>query len=157
LCDESLVGWIKFNGDGEPPTRVQGLLYHGFIPPPRASLGDMDERDWPDGLSGGPEDPWKAQQCVVLQEPKTGSLFTFTTVSPTGRSGVTALLNHYNRLRKSDPNALPVIRMKPGGYMSKKFGWVHKPVFCVVGRTTKGSLAAPDTSTADDLNYSTPY
>src|SRR6516225_11751433 len=27
LCDEILIGWIKFNGKGEQPDRIQGLLY----------------------------------------------------------------------------------------------------------------------------------
>jgi hypothetical protein len=30
LCDETLIGWIKFRDDDEPPDRVQGLLYDGF-------------------------------------------------------------------------------------------------------------------------------
>ena len=34
LCDEILIGWIKFNGKGEQPDRIQGLLYDGFIMPP---------------------------------------------------------------------------------------------------------------------------
>src|SRR5215207_7701365 len=25
LCDETMVGWIKFSGDGGPPERLQGL------------------------------------------------------------------------------------------------------------------------------------
>ena len=35
LADETLVSWVKFNGDGEPPTRIGGLLYQGFVLPPR--------------------------------------------------------------------------------------------------------------------------
>ena len=156
LCDETLVGWIRFNGDDAPPTRDQGLLYRGFIPKPRSALGDMDESDWPEGRFGT-EDPWKATQALVLQDPKTGSLFTFTTLSPTGRSGVTALLRHYDRIKKDDPSSYPVVRLKPGGYPSKKYGWVHKPTFCVMGRTTKGSLTPPDTPPAADMDDSLPF
>jgi hypothetical protein len=43
LCDEVLVGWIKFNGEGAPPDRIQGLLFDGFVMPARAALGDLDE------------------------------------------------------------------------------------------------------------------
>jgi hypothetical protein len=32
LCDESLVGWIKFNGDGEPPTRGPGSAVPRLYP-----------------------------------------------------------------------------------------------------------------------------
>ena len=38
LCDETLIGWIRFNGAGEAPDRIQGLLYDGFDMPPRDSL-----------------------------------------------------------------------------------------------------------------------
>ena len=61
LCDQTLIGWIKFHNDGEtPPDRVQGLLYDGFHMPTRQSLGDLDQSTWQDGLSGAPEDPWNA-------------------------------------------------------------------------------------------------
>ncbi len=30
LCGETLVGMVRFNGEGEPPDRVMGLLYDGF-------------------------------------------------------------------------------------------------------------------------------
>jgi len=156
LCDEVLVGWIRFNGDDAPPTRDVGLLYRGFIPKPRAVLGDMNERDWPEGRFGV-EDPWKATQALVLQDPATGSLFTFTTLSPTGRSGVTALLRHYDRLRRDDPNVYPTVKLKPGGYPSKKYGWIHKPVFCVTGKTTKSSLTPPDTSPGADMDDGIPF
>ena len=34
LCDQTVVGWIKFYNDGEtPPDRVMGLLYGGFTMP----------------------------------------------------------------------------------------------------------------------------
>src|SRR5262245_52030114 len=31
-----LVGWIKFNGEGNKPTRHMGKLFEGFLPPPRS-------------------------------------------------------------------------------------------------------------------------
>jgi hypothetical protein len=38
---DQMVGWIKFNGKGEPPERKMGALFQGFLPPPREELGDM--------------------------------------------------------------------------------------------------------------------
>src|SRR5262245_13875889 len=35
LADQTLVSWVKFNGEGEPPTRHGGLLYQGFVLPSR--------------------------------------------------------------------------------------------------------------------------
>lgn len=85
LSDETLIGWIKFGAEGELPERHQGLLYQGFVMPPRESLGDTDEGPWPEGLSGQPADPWQHQVCLVLQSPVTQELFTFSTTSQTGR------------------------------------------------------------------------
>jgi hypothetical protein len=50
LCDEVLIGWIKFNGKGEQPDRIQGLLYDGFVMPPLSSLPDRDQSKWELGL-----------------------------------------------------------------------------------------------------------
>ena len=52
LCDETFIGWIKFNGKDAPPDRVMGLLYSDFIMPMRDLLGDLDATQWEDGLSG---------------------------------------------------------------------------------------------------------
>jgi hypothetical protein len=98
LCDETLVGWIKFNSKDAPPDRVMGLLYHGFQMPMRDSLGDLDTAQWESGLSGAPEDPWKSQACLVLQNVDTRELFTFVTTSSTGRRAVGNLLRHYDRI-----------------------------------------------------------
>src|SRR4051794_14103822 len=47
LCDETLVGWIRFHRDGEtPPDRIQGLLYDGFAMPPETKLPDNDPATW---------------------------------------------------------------------------------------------------------------
>jgi hypothetical protein len=37
------VGFIKFNGPGAPPDTRMVLIFKGQRPPPRDSLGDMDE------------------------------------------------------------------------------------------------------------------
>jgi hypothetical protein len=81
LCDETMVGWIRFNGPGEAPDRVMGLLYDGFQMPTRESLGDTDQSQWEEGLDGKPADPWQHQMCLVLQQADTKELFTFVTSS----------------------------------------------------------------------------
>src|SRR5262249_56824635 len=77
LCDETLVGWVKFNGPGQPPDRVMGLLYGGFTMPKRGELGDTDERKWEKGLDGEPADPWQHQIYLVLQQAGTRQLFPY--------------------------------------------------------------------------------
>jgi hypothetical protein len=159
LCDQTLIGWIRFHADGEaPPDRVQGLLYSGFVMPDRASLGDADPAQWPIGLSGQPADPWQHQVCIVLQNTKTNELYTFATTSQTGRRAVGHLLRHYDRMPRTNPGELPIVRLRPGGYQHRddRIGWVATPTFDIVGRTPRDSAAKPDTSLAADMNDELP-
>ena len=161
LCDQTVVGYIKFFADGEtPPARVMGLLYGGFVMPVRTTLGDMDESQWSDGLDGEPEDPWKHQQLLVLQQAGTSELFTFATVSKGGRRAVGNLLRHYDRIQRLSPDELPVVRLKPGGYIPRdprRGDWQPVPMFTVVGRAPRDSAAKPDTGVAADLNDQIPF
>jgi hypothetical protein len=156
--DETLAGYIRFNGEGQPPDRVQGQPYKGWPKPARATLGDNDPSQWPiSPLSGKAEDPWKEQANLVLMDPATGAFYTFATVSKTGLSGVGALLQHYNRMLKHDADSYPIVKLAPSGYSDKRFGWVNKPVFAIIGRTPKNSAMVPDSSVATDMDDSIPY
>jgi hypothetical protein len=156
LCDEVMVGWIKFNGVGEAPDREMGLLYDGFEMPPRESMGDTDKTQWEEGLDGKPADPWQHQMLLVLQQADTKELFTFVTSSITGRRAVGTLLRHYDRMRRSGSDDLPVVRLRPGSFKHRdeRVGWVNVPTFVVFGKTPRDSAAKPDTSTAGYLNDS---
>jgi hypothetical protein len=157
-CDQTLIGRIKFNGDGAPPDRVMGLLYNGFVMPPREVLGDLDKSRWPLGLDKEPQDPWQHQMYLVLQHVTTMEFFTFVTASKTGRRAVGNLLKHYERVRKTYPDDMPVIRLKVGGFnhSDERIGWVKVPVLTVVGRRPRDSSAVPDTSPSGDMNDSIP-
>jgi hypothetical protein len=160
LCDETLVGWIRFHRDGEtPPDRIQGLLCDGFVMPPDTELPDNDPATWGIGLSGLPESPWQHQMNLVLQTPGTHELATFRTTSKTGRRAVGNLLKHYDRMRKKDDDHYPVTRLKIGGYNHRdtRVGWVHTPTFAVVGKAPKVSAAIPDTSTKGDMSDEIPF
>ena len=157
LCDETLIGWIKFNGKDAPPDRVMGLLYSEFVMPMRDSLGDLDATQWESGLSGQPEDPWHHQSCLVLQRVDTRELFTFSTTSITGRRAIGNLLKHYERMKKAATDEVPVVRLKVGGYNHRKVGWVSVPVFAVVGKAPRDNAAKPDTSVAADMDDSIPF
>jgi hypothetical protein len=159
LCDETLVGFAKFNGPGEPPDRVMGLLYDGFVMPERKTLGDLDETQWETGLNGQPADPWQHHMYLVLQQADTKELFTFVAPSETGRRAVGNLLRHYNRLRRSDATEVPVVRLRTGGFKHKddRVGWVPTPVFVVFGKTPRDSAAKSDTSTGSVLNDNIPF
>jgi hypothetical protein len=158
LCDETQIGWIKFI-KGEAPAKVVGLLYDGFVPPPRSALDETDEEQWPDGLSGKPEDPWKHMINLVLQRTGTNELFTFGTLNATGRRAVGNLLRHYDRMQRTNPNELPVVRLKVGGFQHRddRIGFVPTPVLAVVGRAPRDSAATPDTSPSGDMNDQIPF
>ena len=155
LVDQTVIGRIKFNGAGEQPEVMQGPVYDGYKRPPRDTLPDRDETQWP-LYDGEREDPWKDQSCLVLQRGDTGELACFSTLSKTGRNAVAALTKHYDRLQKTHPYMYPVVRCKLGGYQGKK-GWVHVPVLAVVGRHLKDSAAKPDSSPAADFDDAVPY
>jgi hypothetical protein len=155
--DETLAGFIRFNGDGQLPDRVQGQPYKGWRKPKRETLGDNDPAQWPIGpLSGKAEDPWKEQANLVLVDPTTRAFFTFATTSKTGLSGVGALLQHYNRMLKHDADSYPIVELAPSGYEDKRYGWVNKPVFAIIGRTPKNSTVTPATDVAADMNDELP-
>jgi hypothetical protein len=148
LADQTLVGWIKFNGAGEAPDRHMGLLYDGFRMPLREVLGDLDPSTWELGLDNStPQDPWLHMQCIVLQA-ADASLFTFSTTTPTGRRAVGNALRHFDRLLRTHPDTYPVVRLGRGGFehKDKRVGWVDVPLFIVCGRAPRDSAAKPDTS-----------
>jgi hypothetical protein len=159
LCDQTLIGWLKFEGEGLPPDRRMGLLYADFVMPPRDTLGSDDYTKWVLGLDGQPADPWQHHMYLVLQRPDTGELFTFVTSSRTGRRAIGYLLRHYDRLQKTHPNAYPVVRLRVGGFThaDARVGWVATPVFAVVGRAQKDSAAIPDTSHQADFGDQIPF
>jgi hypothetical protein len=160
LADETQIGWIKYGREeGEEPQRIAGLLYDNFVLPPRASLGDLDESEWPVGLDGStPEDPWKHFQNLVLEHVGTRELSTFSTASKTGRRAVINLCRHYDRLQRTHPGDVPIVRLQPGGFNHRdpRIGWVPTPTFCVVGHAPRNSAATPDTSPGGDMNDSIP-
>ena len=154
LADQTLIGWVKFRGEGEPPDRMMGLLYVDFVMPARETLGDLDPKKWQLGLDNQPADPWQHHQYLVLQDTETSELFTFVTSSKTGRRAVVTLLRHYDRMRSNHPDELPVVRLRKGGFnhSDTRVGWVSTPVFVVCGRAPSDSAVKPDTSIGTFLN-----
>ena len=159
FCDQTVVGWQRFNGPGEPPDKVMGLLYDGFVMPPREALGDLDKKQWEMGLDGEPQDRWQHAQMLVLQDTRTSELFTFATSSKTGRRAVGTLLKHYDRMQKTNPGELPVVRLRTGGFQHRddRIGFVTTPRFVVVGRQPRDSVATPDTSIGASIDDAIPF
>jgi hypothetical protein len=159
LCPEVLVGWIKFSGNDSPPERVMGLLYDGYRMPPRDELGELDQTQWPAGLSNAPEDPWKHQIALPLMNAATQELLVFTALNDTGRRSVGRLLQHYERMLRLNPGELPIVKLKVGGFNHRdpRVGWVSTPQFAIVGRMKRDVVPKSATSRADDLDDCVPF
>lgn len=135
-CGQVLDGWIKFGAKGEPPTRIIGMPFDGFVRPPREDLGDTDESLWEPGLSGKPQDPWQHQVMLPLERADNAELFVFVTSSVTGRMAVGKLLDHYQRMARAFPDEQLTIKLKVGGFKHRddRIGWVPTPTLAAVGR-----------------------
>jgi hypothetical protein len=153
LCGDVLAGWLKFNGQGEAPTRAMGLLYSSdWIMPPRESLGDTDESKWERGLDGQPADPWTHQMYLPLADAGTKEMFTFVTSSKSGRRAVGNLLRNYERLRRAKPDHVPVVCLRTGGFQHSdtRIGWVNTPPLVVMGSATQDGSITPNARAEDD-------
>jgi hypothetical protein len=151
ILDQTLIGYVKFLEDSAP-VRVQGLLYDGFVMPERCDLGDNDESQWPTGIDGSTlVDPWQHQICMVLQKRETSEFYTFVTSSVTGRRACGQLLRHYDRMRRTNSDEWPLVKLKTGGFAHRdeRIGWVSTPAFAVVGRIKKDAAAMPDMAPTD--------
>jgi hypothetical protein len=157
VFDEVQVGWIRFNGKGQPPERKMGPLFRGFIPCSRDELGDTDPDMWEVGLSGKPVDPWQSQILLPLQA-EDGTQYIFGTTSITGRRAVGKLLDECKKMMRREPGFYPVIKLALGSFQHRdeRVGNVTVPAFPRVGKTPKTGTAPIDTSTAADFNDEIP-
>ena len=144
LCDQTLIGYIKFNGEGQPPSKEIGLLYDGYIMPRRENLGDSDQAQWEIGLDGKPADPWQHQIMLVLQNEETAELVAFAATSKSGRRSAATLLQHYRRSQRTHPGTLPIVELVSGSYKHERYGSVSIPIFKPVGMTSADKAAKPD-------------
>jgi hypothetical protein len=156
LVPETLIGWIKFNGAGNAPSREMGLLYDCYQMLPRESLGDTDTAQWEMGLDGQPADPWVHSIYLVLQRVDNSELFTFVAMSKTARRAVGVLLRHYDSMQRTHVGHLPLVRLKVGGYQHRdtRVGWVKTPVIAAMGQVPGENAVTP---TPADMNDEIPF
>jgi hypothetical protein len=159
IYDQAQGGWVKFMGKGNPPERKQGPLFAGFVPPPREELGDTDQSEWEEGLSGKPADPWQFQLLLPLQDVKTGELFIFQTSSITGRRAVDRLIQACARMMTTEPDVYPIIKLRVSGFdhRDERVGWVKVPAFERVGKASKADTTVADTSLGGEFNDDVPF
>jgi hypothetical protein len=159
IYDQTQGGWVKFMGKGNPPERKQGPLFAGFVPPKREELGDLDQSEWEEGLSGKPADPWQFQLLLPLQHKESGELFVFQTTSVTGRRAVDRVIQWCARMMTTEPDMYPVVKLRISGFEHRddRVGWVKTPAFERVGAAPKAGTTMADTSVSGDLNDDIPW
>jgi hypothetical protein len=154
---ETQRGFIKFNNGAPPDVRMIGISANAEVPR-REELGDLDQSQWPLGLDGQRQDPWKEQIAFPMaRRDAGGELFVYVARGQVALNAVADLLGRYRRHPKRQAGLIPVIRLESGTYPSKKFGgFKPKPLFVVVGWVTKdGNPPPPPLSTEmnDSLDF----
>jgi hypothetical protein len=155
--NQARAGYQRFNGKGEPPDVRIDLIFGGK-PPERSELGDDDASQWPiSDMTGRPEDPWREVQMLPLESVETGEVYIFQTMSKTGLRAVSNLLRQASRMAAKDPDQLPVIKLRAGGYDDRRYGWVKTPAFEFVGKAPKTNATAAETSVSADMDDAIPF
>jgi hypothetical protein len=161
LCDELAIAYVRFNGPGNPPTRILGRPADNFVLPSPETLPDRDPEQWQLGLDGEPEDPYQRHDYLPLQRTSTGEIYTFCAQTKTQRGAIGNLIRYYNRAQKQKETAgtYPVVRLRVGirQHSDPRIGSYRIPVLAVVGKAAKDSAAKPDTSIGADMNEQIPF
>jgi hypothetical protein len=149
-------GFIKFNA-GAPPTVHMVKIYENVPDIEREELGDLDREQWPIGMNGEKEDPWKPQFAIPMQRYDTGGeIFILIARGVVSMNSVGDLLGRFRGHPKRKAGCIPVVRIESGTYPSKKFGGRKpKPVYAIDGWVTPTGEPAPELpkpSLAEELN-----
>jgi hypothetical protein len=157
VFDQTQHGWIKFNGEGNPPTREMGPMFGGHVPLPRRELGDDDQALWKPGLDGKPADPWRFQVLLPLKELEGDRLFIFETKSASGLRAAASLISTCKQEAKRYPDMYPVIELAVGAFKARNGITVKKPSFKVVGRAPRNGMGQVQIGTSADLDDEIPF
>lgn len=124
--------WIKFK-DKKFADRKIFRVAKGDRVLDRDQLDDRDEKLWPIGLNGQPNDPWVFQFLLPMENCETGDLMIFVTSSFGGKRAVADLCNAYGRRAVRDARAgQPVVRLQKTMMQTQNFGKVPRPHFEIV-------------------------
>jgi hypothetical protein len=124
-------GWMRWE-DSAPVEIIMGLRADGFRPPARETLGFTDKKLWGE-LNGQQIDPWRRTDLLLLADPKTREVYTFSPMSDGGLGATKALTKEYGAHMRDAPKDIPVVKLGSTWYKHAKFGKVYKPVLEVVG------------------------
>jgi hypothetical protein len=156
LLHETRKGFIKFNGDGAPPD-VRMVRIDEDADIEREELGDNDQTNWPIGLSGEPEDPWKEQYAIpMMRHDAGGELYVYIARGVVAMNSAGDLLGRWRYHPKRAAGLIPVILIESGTYPSRRFGGRKpKPVLKIddwVTRTGEPPPAIATPSLSEEMN-----
>ena len=159
LLHETRKGYIKFNGQGVPPDVRMVRIDENAKVPERDELGDNDQSQWPIGLSGEPEDPWKPQFAIPMtRHDSGGELYVYVARGIVAMNSAGDLLGRWRYHPKRKVGLVPVIHIESGTYPSKRYGGRKpKPLLVIDGWVTKTGEPPPEIkqlSLKDELNDS---
>jgi hypothetical protein len=161
ILHETQKGFIKFNGDGAPPD-VKMVRIDQNADIERDELGDLDQSQWPLGMNGEIEDPWKPQFAIPMQRHDAGGeIFIYVARGIVQMNAVGDLLGRWRFHPKRKAGFIPVIRIESGTYPSRKYGGRKpKPMLVIDGWVTLTGEPAPELpkpTMAEDLNDKIDY
>jgi hypothetical protein len=148
---EFYVGWVKWV-DGKPAEQMMGKIGDGYVPARRSELGDHDKDLWEVDDNGQQRDPWQVTNYLVMMDPKSGKLYTFTASSKGGLGALGKLAGLYGKNMRSMPDKYPLVALNVDKYKhpNKAFGIIKTPKLDVVGWVDKGIFEAAMAAAAAD-------
>jgi hypothetical protein len=151
--DSYSVGWIRWS-NGKPTDPRMIRIVDRLKPAQRDDLGDQDCELWETDDKGAPRDPWQFTNNLVMADPETGEVFTFTTSSKGGRRALDKLCQAYGLERVRHRDEWPVVELGIDSYQhpNKAYGRIKEPILKISGWIPKDA----DSPAALDASTSTP-
>ena len=147
--DETRKGWIKFNGEGMPPTTISVGIMEDATLPSRGELGDLDESLWEiDKFRNQPTDPWQQEIRVpIVSAAADATVYELTSRSLTALYAIRGLLERYGRHPQRKKGLVPLIMLDIGTYFNRNLNANKpKPVYRITGWCQKDGSTPPTTN-----------
>jgi hypothetical protein len=135
-----VTAWVKWNSEKLVDTRI---TRSGETHPHRSTLGDDDQKLWPDGFDKKPQDPWRNTRYLDLVGADAQQM-TFISSTVGGLIAVDDLRDQVALYRRARPGAVPVVELQVTDFKTK-FGLKSRPKFEVVDwiEPTATAIATP--------------
>jgi hypothetical protein len=147
------TGWTKWQDNVKVESRM-GAVADSFVPPARATLGDLEEADWETQPDGSKRDPWQFQMVLPIMRLDTDETFNFTTGSKGGLNAVSKLIRTYGARLARGEGGLPIVELKADFYKHRTYGKIYFPQFLIVSWTDDDGKPQ---SAEKDLNDYIPF